>query len=250
MDFNVYFEAVKILLAGQNPYLHLITMPGPFNYPPTSFLFLIFIQNRLIFEIFSILAFFVSIYLLTNKKLLLSIFLYGIFHFSFFPLKFNYGMGQINNFILLFIVLAYYYNPIFLAYAIGIKLVPVIYLYFYFIKKDYKKIFLTLLFVMVFWILSLFIIKFDFQKIYFLDVFWRAFGEGGKDVYYNQSLAGLLARSNVNIYFPLSLIFLIITWVKGRKLSKDRVFSAVTCLMLISFNKNNRAHSYDEECKK
>ena len=234
MDYNVYDEAVKVLFSGGNPYLHLITMPGPFNYPPTVFLFISFLQNRLIFDILSALAFFISIFLLTNKKFFVSFFLFFVSLLIFFPYKFNVGMGQINNFILLFVVLAYYYNPFFLAYAISIKLTPIIFLFYYFIKKDYKKIIIVLTLCLILYAMSLIIVPFDFQKIYFLDVFWRAFGTGGKEVYYNQSLAGLLARSNTSfLFYPLTILLLFVTYIKGKKLKRERVFSAVTCLMLI-----------------
>ena len=234
MDFNIYLDAVKVLFSGGNPYTHLINSPGPHNYPPTAFLFLIFLQNKLLFDILSFLSFFISLYLLTNKKFFVSCLLFLVSYAIFFPFKFNYGMGQINNFILLFCVLAYYYSPVFLAYAIGIKVIPAIYLLYFFIKRDFKKIFATLVFLFFFFLLSFLIISWDFQKIYFFDVFFRGFGNVGKEVYYNQSLAGLLARSSLSFFiYPFSLLILFMTWLKGRKINSPRLFSAVTCLLLI-----------------
>ena len=234
MDFQVYFEGIKVLFSGQNPYVSLLTMPGPFNYPPTVFLFIAFFQNKVLFDLLSYLAFFLSVYLLTKRNLVTAGGLFLLFLISYFPFKFNNVMGQINNFILLFIVLAYYYHPFFLAYAIGIKLVTVIYLFYYFLTKDYKKILSVFLFVALLIVLSLFVVPLNFQKVHFTDVILRAFGDTGKEVYYNQSLAGLLSRSGLPfLLYPLSLLFLIMTWFKGRRLTPDKVFSAVTCLMLI-----------------
>ena len=222
------------MFSGQNPYLSLLTMPGPFNYPPTVFLFISFFQDKMFFDILSAMSFFIAIFLLTKKRLLISIILFIIFNFSYFPYKFNFGMGQINNFILLFIILSYYYNPFFLSYAVGIKLVPIIYLLYYLIIKDYKNIFLVILFICSLFLLSLFVVPWEFQKVYFQDVFFRALAGGGKEVYYNQSLAGFLSRANLQIlFYPFSFLFIFITWYKARKLKVDRVFASVTCLMLL-----------------
>jgi hypothetical protein len=234
MDYNLLRDAVLTLFSGVNPYVRLTNFAGPHNYPPTAFLFLVFLQNRLVFDVLSAFAFLVSLYLLTNKKLFLSLTVYAIFHFLFFPLKFNYGMGQINNFILLFVVLAYYYNPFFLAYAIGIKLSPIIFLFYYFVMKDFRKICTVVCCLLLLIVASLILIQWDFQKIYFLEVFWRAFGSGGKEVYYNQSLQGFLSRAGAALLnLPLSIFILLVTWIRGQKLSSERVFSAVACLMLM-----------------
>jgi hypothetical protein len=234
MDFDLLKDAVLTLLNGRNPYVGLTNFPGPHNYPPTAFWFLIFLPDRFWFDGLSALAFFAAVFLLTGRNWLLSLFLFLVFSLVFFPYKFNAGMGQINNFILFLTVLAYYFHPFFLSYAIGIKLTPAIFLLYYFLSRQFDKIFLVLLGLGVLFGLSFWLIGWEFQKVYFLDVFWRAWGMAGKEVYYNQSLAGLLARAGWGEGFPaLAVLFLVLTMWRGHQLSPDRLFAAAACLMLM-----------------
>lgn len=120
IDFPQFFEASRMWWRGDNPYLTLLTSPGPFNYPPSSFYFLWwldllpFFGSSVLWNYLSVFSFLLSIFLLTKliwlQKWKVWYFLVATLFFTipFFPEKFNVGNGQMNNFILLFVVLSWW----------------------------------------------------------------------------------------------------------------------------------------------
>lgn len=257
-DFPVYFEAVAALFQKINPYERLLSMPGPYNYPPSSFLFLWWLElfplntASVIWNILSVLSYITAIWILfklitpkTNKIL----FTAATFAFTipFFPEKFNIGNGQINNFILLFCVLGlllYRQNrkvlsAILLAFAIGIKIVPAAYIFYFFLVKDYKQVLRILFCVAIVIVASFILVPREFQELYYTKVFFNAFPIEGKAVYYNQSLLGLFARAfHTEIFARISfyltgLILILVTYLKSRGINDLRKLSAVTSLMLL-----------------
>lgn len=245
-DFVVYYEAAKMFLQGGNPYLGLITRTFPFNYPPPSLLLLfplaLFDANtaNVIWNVLSLLAVVVSIRLLTAKHFWPLVLLFTVFYF---PVKFNIGNGQINHFLLLFVTLALYFydskhknlSAFFLGFAITVKLAPVIFLFYFFIKKDYQQITRILAFIVF---ITFIFVPWNYQLVYFRDVLPLSFTTGAKDWYYNQSLWGFLARTfppnlSMALFYLLSLLILFLTWRRGRQINTKRVLAAVSCLYLL-----------------
>lgn len=255
-DFVVYFEAARVFLSGSNPYLGLITRAFPFNYPPTSLLFLWplgfldFQMASVIWNVLSTVALLVSIGLICRIRRIgrvWFIFLAILFTLVFFPVKFNIGNGQINHFLLLFVSGSLYFyhlqkkraSALLLAFAVGIKLAPVIFLLYFVILRDWRQIKRVFGVILALFGLSLIFVPWQYQLVYFRDVFPLSFTLAAKDWYYNQSLWGLLSRffSNsaaiyLSAYFlTTSIVFL--TWWQGQKVPKIRALAAVSCLYLL-----------------
>ncbi len=248
IDFPQYFEAVKMIFSGLNPYLSLLTSPGPWNYPPSAFLFLWWLNlfpyqiAGAIWNILSLMSLFLSIWLL--KKMASSKVPYWVLvlllTLPFFPVKHNLASGQINGFILLFITLFFYFaNPIFLAYASAIKIIPAIGLTYFIVKKNWSGLLKFSIFLGLFLAASFFIVPWNIQKTYFFQVASQAYPLAGKEIYYNQSLLAYLSRSFHDptaiqlSYYLLTLLILFLTWWRGRGVTKNRLISAVSCLLLL-----------------
>ncbi len=258
IDFPIYYEAALMWLAGLNPYQNLLTSPGPFNYPPTSiwvigWLGIFKLQTAgILWNFVSLGCFIGSIRMLINiyhpakdMKWLLIVMI-GLFTIPFFPEKFNLGNGQINNLMLglcvgffyLYRKEKYWMSAICLALAIGTKLTPLIYLLPLLIKNDYRQVKRVLAALTGLLLLSVGLLSWDKTNIYFLDIFGRAFGNQGKEVYYNQSLSGFMARSFPDYWLtPLFLIgslILVTTTIKAiKKSSLERGMAQATLLYLM-----------------
>lgn len=258
IDYTVYWEASFMFLHRLNPYLGIFSSSFPYNYPPPSFFFIWWLglfsktAGAPVWNFLSLGAVLISILLLVrlvqkkvNKALFLCLCL--LFTLPFFPVKFNIGNGQINHFIFLFCVLSIFlyqknhknFSAAFLAYAIGIKFAPAIFIFYFLIKKDYQQILRTILMAGMIFALSFLIVPMSQQIQYYFHVLPLSFTLGAKDWYYNQSLEGFLARS---FHFPvlilgstyfLTLIILFLTWLKGRKIGHWRLWAAVSSLYLI-----------------
>ena len=253
-DFRQYYDAIYMILHNLgNPYQFLTTSPGPFNYPPPVFLFLFpfgffgLSTSWYIWVILALLSLFVSMFLLlklSNKLTPLSYLVAPILlWFLFFPTKFTLGMGQINLFILLFITLTIYFyhrknysaSAFFLALAAVIKLSPGLLALYFIYTKDFKTLVKFIFIVLSLLLLSLPLMTFNYQSVYYFDVFFRAFGLAGKDIYYNQSLIAFLSRSLASqtliayIYYAFILFSL---WYI-RKSSGLKLWGYLTCLVLL-----------------
>ncbi len=226
-----------MLVSGLNPYERLITLQGPFNYPPPVFNFIFwmgFLPIQIagpVWNILSLLALILAIYFskkLFNVKTNL-VWLIFIFTLPFFPTKFNLGNGQINAFLLFFVVLSFYLyknhpklSAGLLALAISIKLLPVIFLGYFLLKRDYRQILYTVFGVFGFFAITLLYLPWSSQASYYGQIFFNAFPLGGKAVYYNQSLLGFLSRTFQNytalLNYSLSLLLLIITFRRAKNI--------------------------------
>ena len=261
-DFVVYYEAAKMFLAGLNPYTGLITRTFPLNYPPIISLFVwplgigpISLISP-IWNILSVGALLGSIWVVLGWTRRRSwgkyILLIGLFTLPFFPTKFNVGMGQINNFILLFCVLGIRW-PFFLALATGMKFAPAVFVLYYLITKDWGRIKKFFLYLAGLQILSFIFVPLDWQIIYWTKVLPLSFTDAVKDWYYNQSLYGFLARSlNSELitkicFYGLAIGMVGITIMRGMREIREmgmpagkagetgrrRVLAGVACLYLL-----------------
>lgn len=230
IDFPQFFEASKMWWRGENPYLTLLTSPGPFNYPPSSFYFLWwldlfpFFWSAVVWNYLSVLSFSLSLFLITklvwDTKWKWWYFFVAVFVFTvpFFPEKFTVGNGQMNNFILLFVVLAWWFNTQkktwfsagAVAFAISIKITPAAFILPFFVEKDWKQV----LRVFVCTLLLLFspVVLFGWESIqpYVTAIFFEGFGLHGKDIYYNQSLLAFLLRTLPD---TLAVFLFRVSWV-------------------------------------
>lgn len=257
-DFAVYYEAAVMFLQGLNPYQGLLTRSFPYNYPPTSLLFLWpigFLDQstaNIVWNLVSISAVILSIWItlkiaFRRPGVVLFGFLCLIFTIPFFPVKFNIGNGQINHFLLLLFALAIYFyhtgrknlSALFLAAAALIKIAPAVFALYWLIKQDWRQIIRFGLMVIAIGLLSLFFVPFTYQHDYFFRVLPLSFTLAAKDWYYNQSLAGFLARSFQHPVVILlttyvgSLLIIVLTWLRGRQLGDLRLIAAVSSLYLI-----------------
>lgn len=253
-DFVVYFEAAKMFLQGWNPYLGLITRAFPFNYPPVSLLFLFplgfFDYNtaNILWNILSLISVLISICLIGQIKQISKKWLFPlaiIFTVFFFPVKFNIGNAQINLFLLLFCSISlflYHSNKknlsaVFLAFAIGIKIAPIIFILYFIIRGDWQQIFRVFTALLILIIISLIFVPISYQIIYFRDVLPLSFSSSAKDWYYNQSLWGFLARLTPTfanyLFYPIAVVILFLTCWRGRNISWQRGLAAVSCLYLL-----------------
>lgn len=243
---------------GQNPYNGLITRTFPFNYPPTALLFLWplgllgYFQASVLWNLLSTSSVMASIWLLlklVHKRPTVKLFLFTTFVFTipFFPVKFNIGNGQINNFLLFFYSLAIFLyfsgrknlSAGMLAFATGIKLAPMVMLLFFFLKKEYRLIVKFFVFLIFLYLLTFIFVPPAMHLDYWQKVFPLSFTTGAKDWYYNQSVWGFVSRISLRpwfVYFfsiSLSALILLTTILRGRKLNDQLMISAVTTLYLL-----------------
>lgn len=232
VDFYIYYQVTKEWLTGANPYQfpYVQTIGNiPFNYPPGSLLFFLpfsqidFRTAEMIFTLLSFLAFVVSFYLLRMilpRKIPLPWFMVILsFTIQTFPLKFTLTLGQVNNFVLLFIIVALVFYQkknkllasLFLALASTLKLYPLGLLLIFILKKDLKFIFSTFL---IFIILNIFNPPLFIG--YFSNVVLMLSSLKPDEIFYNQSMLVFFLRLTDNFSFSrvLSLTIIMIFLVK------------------------------------
>jgi hypothetical protein len=193
----------------------------------------------------------VSVYLLIKmmKDFSWRKFMFYVFVFTipFFPVKFNLGMGQINLFLLFFSVLSIFLyrknhkslSAIVLAYAIGVKFAPIVFILYFAVKKDWIHVLRVVLYSVLFFLMPVLFVPINWQRIYYRDVFPMSWTLAAKDWYYNQSLEGFISRSfhNPTIILASTYIFTILiglsTYIRGRSVSWQRAVGACACLYLL-----------------
>ena len=240
---NYYYQSGVNLRQGINPYTKLVE---PISYPPPA-LVLFYLtafgslyRVQIIWTWLSFLALLASVVMLSRNRGDAVIFL--AFVWLSFPIKFTFGMGQVNHFILLFIVLNYIFylkrkdilSGIFLGLALLFKPIFVLLILFFFGRKKTKILTAALAVFGLGWLASYFVMD---QKIFFSFfpvALPRLVNNFGNNFYYNQSLQAALTRilgTNylvLVIYFLLVLVVLVMTFAKifcyPIKQSEDRFF--------------------------
>src|SRR3989304_5562131 len=228
LDFGVYYQAVEKIINGCNPYVSSVG-EMVFIYPPTALLFLLplhFFPISIaedLWTLTSFIAFNLSIYFLLKSvmkkvKVLWFLIIYSFFVLSF-PIKFSFGMGQINMFILFLLCLTFYFytrekdkfSATFLSIAISLKLAPAILLFFFARKKKWKVVTFTLFIIALLHSVVQLLSKQHLLSYYYLKVF-PSISLIGNSAYYNQAFTGFLARMNLsdNTSFLLNYLSLII----------------------------------------
>lgn len=208
-DFvNVYYPSIQDILHSRNLYHNPLT---DVNYPPTTFLFLFpfgLIPIEVAQKIWTILSFsaligsiFVILKAVTKKLPLLTFLLIYSFAMLSFPVKFTFGMGQINLILLFLLSLCFlsyqrkksYLAGIFLGVACAIKLTPVFLLLFFLRKRAFRVVASVLVTILSVFILAMLLFGQTLIWQYFTSVLPNI-PTVGNSVYYNQALTGFLAR--------------------------------------------------------
>lgn len=252
-DYVINMRATNRWVHGINPYQYpfgIDTSSIPFNYPPIGILFFaIFSQMPLklgetIFAILSTGAFIYSFVLLNTllnpriKKYYLIITI-GLLLLTF-PFKLTLVLGQVNNFVLVFIVssIVLYQkekkllSALLLAIA-GLKLYPLGLLLIFGLKKDFKFIFYTLI---VFLLINLIIP--DLFLIYFTEVLPSLMHSLPETNYWNQSILSFYLRLTSDIAISKLLFYItLIPLLSGLiyiAIKRPLIYSIFTLLALLS----------------
>jgi alpha-1,2-mannosyltransferase len=261
-DFSFFYNNGYAAVHQNNPY-RLMQADGSYIYPPISLLLFIpltplpvMIAGR-VWTVFSIILLLVSVWLLLKQygatKNLMIICITGILVFNFFPVKFNLGMGQINNVMLLLIVLAMSVSNkekdglagAFYGTSIALKYMPLFILPYLLIRKKWRML-LALCATILGLMLVGFIVIMPSASIYFFEhtVLNTALFSSWY-VYYNQALSGFLLRdfpmfSAVQldiIRISISLLFLLITAyvvLKRRRHKKENPDLEISVFLILN----------------
>ncbi len=242
-DFNIYYLAGRDLLVGRELYKN---PQIDNNYPPSALLFTlpfsqmpqqaaekIWTISSLFFLISSIIIVLKSVnkYSVTNVLLVFSIAIWT------FPVKFSFGLGQINFLILFFYSLSIYFSirkkdslaGMFLGLAAAIKLTPLLLVLFLWRKRRFTSVltaFFTFLCLQLIGLLafsSTNTFNYVFQVLPNIPTV-------GNAAYYNQAITGLLARAGLSNqiswfinYLGLGfLVILLLKLVKSEKVAPLR----------------------------
>jgi alpha-1,2-mannosyltransferase len=137
-----------------------------------------------------------------------------------FPVKWTFGMGQVNNLILLLLVATFgfykqrknLWSGISLGLAVVLKLTPVFLLGLFLVKRKWRIVFSSLATILSLNLLAGLAFGFDLTSAYFFKIIPNLFGGAGKEVYYNQAMSGFIARgiADYNLRFYLSSFFFIL----------------------------------------
>ena len=258
LDFATYYEAVARVMTGLNPYSKIGSYW--FTYPATSLPFFAilgffpYFWSQIIWTMASLGSVLLSVILLLKLTIKKNSWYWIIVVFGLtllpFPMRFNLLMGQVNNFILLFLVLTLYFDQktnhklsgLFWGVAILVKVLP-LFLVFLFLRFDRKKTILFLLLILSFGLLSsVLLFGFNLNLAYFLTVLPQSLGSSGKEVYYNQALSGFVSRIpylsapiKYDLYLISAGLFFLVYLLRLRKI-KDFLlafsFSVTTLLLL------------------
>lgn len=269
-DFSMHYFGTKALLQNISPYAGGEHFFIPHVYPPFTSIFfiplIIFTYNtaELIWVGCSIVMYLVSIFLLFslfNRNIFgtLELFIFTLINATFFPLKFTFGMGQVNTFVLLCICLFLYFtqnkkNSFFagnvIAFSLAMKLFPILLIpYLLFIKK--WKIFFSFVVTFAFLlVLSLFFFGFEIHKYFITNVLPSLTG-GWKDYYYNQSIGGFISvmvfdQSRRELLYKLLASFILIPTVIVVIKKKSNFLYCTSIILIVSLlvNKFSWQHHF------
>lgn len=233
-DFSMHYFGTKAFFNHVSPYSGGEHFFIPHVYPPfTSVFFVPFMVfsydvAEVVWVGISIIMYILSVLLLfsiCNRRILgtLELALFTILNFTFFPLKFTFGMGQVNTFVLLCISLFLYFtikkkNNFFagnvIAFAIAMKLYPMLLIPFLVLIKKWRILISLVLTMSSIIFLSLVFFGYDIHRFFLNEVLPSLTG-GWKDYYYNQSISGFVSvvlseNSQRQIFYTIgSALFLI-----------------------------------------
>lgn len=231
IDFLHYYLSSYAVISGKNPYVEVPTHklssgdPIVFNYPPTALLLFIPLSvfpieiTRVFWQLIILLSLIISIQIglkLLNIKPNIIIWLATLsLAILSFPIRHTFGMGQVSIIILFLILMSFYFAKteknllagLFLAFAIGIKLFPIIILPYLLLKRKWRLFIYSILFLLIFIGLSYLIVgSIGWQK--FFLVLPKPDFTLSRGYYFEQSITAFATR--LNISFSLKMILFIL----------------------------------------
>lgn len=169
--------------------------------------------------------------------------------FTYFPVKFTLGMGQLNLFVLLFIVITLYfyiknkdiYSGICLGISLMLKLFPLLLLFYFLLTKKYKIFLAT-----VITLLSLGGISYLFISPEINNYYWLHLSDITGFVpiyYYNQALSGFLARQFIELpvmnilKFSISALLVVVSfWTVLIRKKKEILIKLLEFSLMLTLN--------------
>lgn len=232
IDFKILYLAGKQVLKGDNPYL--ILGSDIFRYPPPILLIfaplaaLPIIPSQALWFLTSFASFILGSYLLfkitdhINGKFYLIgkwqfWLIYLLLCLRFFPLRHNLGSGQVNTFLFLLLVLAFFLqlkkkefvSSLALALAIGLKITPLIFVLVLFLQKKFKSLLWVFVSLVALVVITAIVINPDVFSQY--QTVTGTYLDFGISRYQNQALTGFLNRAFINSELILGIYFAALT---------------------------------------
>lgn len=208
-DFSVFYGAALTLIEGGNPYLgefftayeypvfsSLFFLPFVWiNYPTAQFIFTLISYLAVIFVVYY------SIVLSWQKVFPAFYFLLALTLLSF-PVKFTFGMGQVNLIAYCLVIISYYLFTknkqtaagLLLGLGIIVKPVLLIVLVFYLFQKSWRLLIWSGSVIVLGFIVAGLLFGFNLYEYYFMQRVPFLLRFSGREVYYNQGISGLVAR--------------------------------------------------------
>lgn len=217
-DFKILYDSSLFAFKHQNPYTNN-ALSTPVNYPPITLMLLYWVTlipfavASKIWILLSVASLLGTIYVI-NKIIpaswSLNIMLFSLTVFSF-PFKFTLGMGQVNLILLFLLALFFffvskrkdYFSAVSLSLAISIKLFPIFLLLPLILKRRWKIISSTLIFIIFLFFIAFLYVGKEANNYYFQNTLFHIFSKR-YEYYYNQSVTGFLSRFGI----PDVIIFL------------------------------------------
>jgi len=257
-DFSNFYFGPLLAFKNLNPYLGNVNLFTPTTYPPFIFLFLYpltllpLVLAQKLWTMGSIIALLISLNLLfkvyNQKFISFEGLILSSLVFLSFPTKFTLGMGQINMYILLLIVLFIYFmnkykdfSGAFLGLCLMLKVFPIAPIFYLIASRKWKTIAYILLTFILGSLLTLIFVKTE-MITYFIQKIAPTLIDSWKGDYYNQSLTGVLVRFGIRnnrelIRNALELIIAVpILWITLLNKSKDKFVINLTIGILLTLN--------------
>src|SRR3989344_7893943 len=257
-DFEVLWLGARDLLTQKNPYLNLLSFTGNAN-PPNTMLFYIpfalvnYPMGQSIFLSLSFLAIFfcliLSFRILEVKPNLFSFSVAVFLVIISFPTKFTLGMGQ-SNFIVFALLLSSYLSfkkgklilsGILLGLSFAYKAIFIYFLLFFIFKKSWKVVTYALItFLLSVCLIYIITVSLDLYTYYFTQVVPLLLNFSGREIYYNQGIAGFVSRliTDINVREivtgAISLILVGLNlYLIGKSRKTNLVFSITSITLLL-----------------
>lgn len=267
-DFPVLYLSSKDLILHKDPYTDR-GLPDIFEYPPvTGFFYVPFLLFSLpmaqgLFVVLNAMAVPViisfSLKVIHEKKSWREFLLCTSLAFISFPVKFTLGMGQNNLVVLLLLLIGlnnyqkkrYIASGVITGLSVVYKPITGFILLFYILRKSWKVLAVSLLTIGISFLLAGLLFGSLLTLEYFQSVLPPLMGTGGREVYYNQSAMGFIARlTTVPLFrtlfsYSISGICILTTVIISyRKKIEDAQLFGILLILLLLFHTLSWQHHF------